>query len=123
MDLFKEQAPSPINGDLRLLCIASFDSKKGLDTLLDAVLLKSQSVPFHLRVYGKGPMRDALANQIARLDLKQHVKLGNPIPQEEVAKELVDAMFSSCLAERIRRPEISTVSRRSSWKRWRLGGP
>jgi glycosyltransferase involved in cell wall biosynthesis len=24
-----------------------------------------------------------------RLDLKQHVKLGNPIPQEEVAKELV----------------------------------
>jgi glycosyltransferase involved in cell wall biosynthesis len=90
MDLFKEQASSAINGELRLLCVASFDSKKGLETLLDAcALLKSQSVPFHLRVYGKGPLREALANQIARLDLKQHVKLGNPIPQEEVAKELV----------------------------------
>jgi colanic acid/amylovoran biosynthesis glycosyltransferase len=90
MDLFKEQAPPPINGELRLLCIARFDSKKGLDTLLDAcALLKSQSVPFHLRLYGEGPLREALANQIAGLDLEQHVNLGNPIPQEEVAKELV----------------------------------
>lgn len=90
MDLFKEQAPPPLNGELRLLCIASFDSKKGIDTLLDScALLKSQSVPFHLRIYGKGPLRETLANQIAGLDLKQHVMLGNPIPQEEVAKELV----------------------------------
>lgn len=90
MDLFKEHTPSPVNSELRLLCIASFDSKKGHDTLLDAcALLKSQSVPFHLNLYGEGPLRETLANQITRLDLKQHVKLGNPIPQEEVAKELV----------------------------------
>jgi glycosyltransferase involved in cell wall biosynthesis len=33
-------------------------------------------------------LRQALTGQIARLDLNQHVKLGSPIPQEEVAKEL-----------------------------------
>jgi colanic acid/amylovoran biosynthesis glycosyltransferase len=90
MDLFQEQAPPPNNGQFQLLCIAYFDRKKGLDTLLDAcALLKSQSVPFHLRLYGEGPLREALNNQIACLDLKQYVKLGNFIPQEEVAKELV----------------------------------
>jgi colanic acid/amylovoran biosynthesis glycosyltransferase len=90
MDLFKEQAPPPIDSELRLLCIARFEGKKGLDTLIDAcALLKSKFVPFHLRLYGGGPLRGAIANQIARLDLKQHVRQGSLIPQEEVAKELV----------------------------------
>jgi len=90
MDLFEERAPPSMNSELRLLCIASFDSKKGLDTLLNACeLLKGQSVPFRLHLLGEGPLREALANQIERLDLKQYVKLRNPIPQEEVAKELV----------------------------------
>jgi glycosyltransferase involved in cell wall biosynthesis len=88
--LFKEEAAPPINGNVRLLCIAYFDRKKGLDTLLDAcALLKSQSVPFQLQLYGQGPLREALVNQIARLNLNQHVQIGNPIPQEEVAKQLV----------------------------------
>jgi glycosyltransferase involved in cell wall biosynthesis len=91
MDLFQEQAPpSTNNRELRLLCITRFDRKKGLDTLLDAcALLKSRSVPFHLRVYGEGPLRQALADQVARLGLEQHVQLSCPIPQEVVAKELV----------------------------------
>jgi glycosyltransferase involved in cell wall biosynthesis len=89
LDLFKEKAPPPINKNLQLICIAYFDKKKGLDTLLDAcALLKTQSIPFHLQLYGEGPLREALANQIARLDLHQHVKLGSPIPQELVAEEL-----------------------------------
>jgi glycosyltransferase involved in cell wall biosynthesis len=90
MDLFKEHPPLPVKDKLQLLCIASFYRKKGLDTLLDAcALLKAQSILFHLCIYGDGPLREALLSQIARLDLKQHVELRNPIPQEEVAKELV----------------------------------
>jgi glycosyltransferase involved in cell wall biosynthesis len=90
MGLFQMQAPAPIHNDeIRLLCIASYDTKKGIDTLLDAcALLEKQSIPFQLRVYGEGPLRQALADQIARLGLSQHVKLGSPIPQEEVAKEV-----------------------------------
>jgi colanic acid/amylovoran biosynthesis glycosyltransferase len=90
LDLFKETTPPPIKGKFRLLCIAYFDKKKGLDTLLDACgLLKSQSVPFELQLYGEGPLRQALADQIARLNLNEHVQIGNPIPQEEVAKKLI----------------------------------
>jgi colanic acid/amylovoran biosynthesis glycosyltransferase len=89
MDLFQEQAPPPIKSEFRLLCIAYFDRKKGLDTLLDAcALLKCQSFPFHLHLYGQGPLREDLVTQIARLDLEQHVTLGVPIQQEEVARQL-----------------------------------
>jgi glycosyltransferase involved in cell wall biosynthesis len=89
LDLFKEHMPLPVKDELRLLCIASFDTKKGHDTLLDAcALLQSRSVPFQLSLYGEGPLREALVNQIERLNLKQNVKLGHAIPQEEVANEL-----------------------------------
>lgn len=91
MDLFQD-CPPPAhdhNSELRLLCIASFDWKKGLETLIAAcALLKSHSVRFHLSLYGEGPLRETLTDRIAGLDLTQHVKLGTPIPQEEVAKEL-----------------------------------
>jgi glycosyltransferase involved in cell wall biosynthesis len=52
-------------------------------------VLKSQSIPFQLQLYGQGPLREALVNQVAHLHLNQHVQIRNPIPQEEVAKELV----------------------------------
>lgn len=89
MDLFQEHAPPPRNSELRLLCIARLVRKKGIDTLLDAcTLLKGQSVPFHLDIFGKGPLREALTNQLARLDLKQQVELRSPIPPEEVVKKM-----------------------------------
>jgi colanic acid/amylovoran biosynthesis glycosyltransferase len=89
LDLFKEQAPPPISNEIRLLCIASLDRKKGLNTLLDAcALLKKRSVHFKLRIYGDGPLREELTKAIVRLALIDQVELRNPIPQEEVAKEL-----------------------------------
>jgi colanic acid/amylovoran biosynthesis glycosyltransferase len=89
MDLFKEQVPLPIINEVRLLCIASFDRKKGHTTLLDAcALLKQQSVRFQLRMYGQGPLREALSNRISSLELNNQVELREPIPQEEVAREL-----------------------------------
>jgi len=90
MDLFREQVPLPIkNGELRLLCIARLESKKGIDILLDACgILKSQSFPFHLCIYGAGPSRGGLIDQIARLNLERQVQLEAPIPQEKIAAEL-----------------------------------
>jgi colanic acid/amylovoran biosynthesis glycosyltransferase len=89
LGLFKEHMPLAVKDELRLLCIASFDRKKGHDTLLDAcALLQSRSVPFHLSLYGEGPLREALVDQIERLNLKERVKLGHAISQEEVANEL-----------------------------------
>lgn len=90
MDVFQERVPPPLDSNgPRLLCVARFDTKKGLDTLLDAcAILKEQSVPFQLRIYGDGPLRQSLTEQVTKLSLKEHVQLGLSIPQEAVAEEL-----------------------------------
>jgi glycosyltransferase involved in cell wall biosynthesis len=89
MDLFQEQAPSPLDSEVRILCIAYLDRKKGLDTLIDACsVLRSHSVPFSLRLFGAGPLRESLLEQISRLGLQKEITVGNAILQEEVAKEL-----------------------------------
>ena len=89
LHLFQVELPPPHDGLLRLLCVARFFEKKGLDTLIDAcALLRERALPFVCTLHGDGPLRDALAAQIARLDLARHVALGGPIAQEEVARAM-----------------------------------
>src|SRR4029077_4373573 len=76
-------------GVLRLLCVARFLEKKGLDTLIDAcALVRDRGVPSTLALHGDGPMGAALAPRIARLGLADRILLGGPIPQEEVARAM-----------------------------------
>jgi glycosyltransferase involved in cell wall biosynthesis len=91
MELFRTHPPppSPREGTLRLLSVARFVSKKGLDTLLDAAaLLRRRGVTFTLRVFGDGPLRSALEAQLTRLGLESLVALGGAISQERVAREM-----------------------------------
>ncbi len=88
-DLFQVEAPPPRDAGLRLLCVARFLEKKGLDTLLEAcALLRARGLAFRLSVYGDGPLRPALTAQIMRLDLGDHVSLLASVPQEEVARQM-----------------------------------
>lgn len=88
LELFRPEPP-PADGALRLLAVARFQEKKGLDTLLDACgVLRDRGVRFELRLFGDGPLREALAAQAARLDLGSRLHLGGAIPQEEVAREM-----------------------------------
>src|SRR5262249_37493345 len=85
-----EPQPADASG-LRLLCVARFQEKKGLDTLIDAcALLRDRGVRFHLRLIGDGPQRDELRTQVTRLALDGHVELPGPMPQEDVAQALRD---------------------------------
>lgn len=89
MTLFRLEPPAPRDGTLRLLCVARYCEKKGLDTLIDAcAVLRDQGADVDLRLFGDGPLRESLAAQIARLDLGARVHLGGPIPQEQVAAEM-----------------------------------
>jgi glycosyltransferase involved in cell wall biosynthesis len=89
LELFRV-APWPgDDGPLRLLCVARWCEKKGLDTLLDAcALLHRRGVAFELRLFGDGPLRAALTAQWTRLDLASCVTLGGAISQEDVAREM-----------------------------------
>lgn len=88
-DLFRVEVPPPREEGLLLLCVARFLEKKGIDTLLEAcVLLRARGLAFRLRLYGDGPLRAAMVEQIARAGLHDHVILAAPVPQEEVARQM-----------------------------------
>jgi glycosyltransferase involved in cell wall biosynthesis len=103
LDVFGEKAPLPRGEMLRLLCICNFVEKKALDTLIDAcALLQNQGLSFHLQLYGDGLLHEALADQIARLRLSDHVTLGGLIHQMEVARQMEDChlFIMPCRRER-----------------------
>lgn len=88
-ELFHAQPPAPDDGTVRLLCVARFQEKKGIDTLIEAcAVLRERGVPFVLRVFGDGPLRPALEAQVVAHGLGDQVLIGQPIPQEEVAREM-----------------------------------
>jgi glycosyltransferase involved in cell wall biosynthesis len=92
LELFRAEPPPPAAGGLRLLTVARFQEKKGLDTLLDAAArLRAAGIAFRLRIFGDGPLRDELAARLSRLALGTHVHLGGGIPQETVAREMREA--------------------------------
>lgn len=87
--LFRPEPPPPDGDRLRLVCVARFQEKKGLDTLVDAcALLRDRGVPVHLQLIGDGPERPALEAQVRRLALAEHVAMSGPQPQEQVAAVL-----------------------------------
>jgi glycosyltransferase involved in cell wall biosynthesis len=89
LDVFQPAAPRPAASPMRLLCVARFCEKKGLDTLIDACAeLRDRGVPFELRLHGAGPLRTALLERVRRRDLAACVELGEPIAQEVVAERL-----------------------------------
>jgi colanic acid/amylovoran biosynthesis glycosyltransferase len=88
-DLFRPEPPPPGGDRLRLLCVARFQAKKGLDTLLAAcALLRDRGVAFHLQLIGDGPERAALESQVRRLHLEPYVAMAGAQPQEEIADAL-----------------------------------
>jgi glycosyltransferase involved in cell wall biosynthesis len=87
--LFRPEPPPPDGDGLQLLCVARFQEKKGIDTLVDAcALLRDRGLPFRLQLVGDGPLRAELETQVARLGLSGHVALPGPMPQEEVARAM-----------------------------------
>ena len=87
--LFQPEPPPPERDGLRLLCVARFQEKKGIDTLIDAcALLRDRGLAFHLAVIGDGPLRPELEAQVQRLDLGERIALPGPMPQEEIAQAM-----------------------------------
>jgi glycosyltransferase involved in cell wall biosynthesis len=91
-------------GKLVLACVARLDPVKGHSTLLDAIALlqKDEAGDFELRLIGDGPMRPALEEQVARLNLKECVRfLGT---RDDLPEQLRDADMFVLASDREGRP-------------------
>ena len=104
MELFRAEPPPAADGRLRLLAVARFCEKKGLDTLIDAAgLLRDRGVPFELILFGDGPLREALVARADRLRLADGVRFGGAVPQEEIARRMraCDVFVLACRRDRV----------------------
>jgi glycosyltransferase involved in cell wall biosynthesis len=102
-ELFRAEPPPAADGRLRLLAVARFCEKKGLDTLVDAAgLLRDRGVPFALELFGDGPLREALVARAAALRLGESVRFGGSVPQEEIARRMrgCDVFVLACRRDR-----------------------
>jgi glycosyltransferase involved in cell wall biosynthesis len=82
-------ASRPPNESIRLLSVGRLVPFKGFACLIDACAeIVRRGCDFRCEIVGEGPLREALANQIERLQLKERVSLPGPLPQEEVFSKL-----------------------------------
>jgi len=80
-----EPTEPPAGAVLRLLAVGRLVEKKGFPVLLQAAA--RMHAPFHLRIVGAGPMREALERQIAQLRLGDRVELAGPRTHDELPAE------------------------------------
>ena len=80
------------SGAYRLISVGSLQPYKGHANLVRACAqLCDQAFPFHCRIVGGGELRDALTEQIGRLELQEFVELTGPKTEDEVAQLLADS--------------------------------
>jgi glycosyltransferase involved in cell wall biosynthesis len=82
----------PADGPARILAVASLQEYKGLDRLITACsLLRDRDVAFVCEVVGEGPLRASLERLIARLGLREQVRLLGPRDQHDVQARMARA--------------------------------
>jgi glycosyltransferase involved in cell wall biosynthesis len=70
---------------LLILSIGRFVEKKGYQYLITACeTLVERNIPFRCAIYGSGPLKHDLHQQIARLDLEEYVQLHGERTQEDL---------------------------------------
>jgi len=84
-------APAPREANT-FLSVGRLIEKKGFCYLIEAAaLLKQKGVSLHVTIIGDGKDRDALTQQIQKLDLQDTVTLAGPLPQHVVAQHMQKA--------------------------------
>ncbi|MCI0363830.1 MAG: glycosyltransferase [Phycisphaerales bacterium] len=85
VDLQEFPWSKPVNRSPLVLGVGRLVEKKGFSDLIDAcAILARQRWDFTCQIIGEGLLRDALQEQIERLDLGDRVHLSGPQPRHEV---------------------------------------
>jgi glycosyltransferase involved in cell wall biosynthesis len=87
-----EPAPSVDQAPFRLIYHGALFERYGLDLAVTAVdRLRAEIPSLHLTIIGRGPFRDALAEQVAGLGLERHVSLEPFARVETLPERLIQA--------------------------------
>jgi glycosyltransferase involved in cell wall biosynthesis len=103
LELFQETPPRPDGAALRIVSVARYCEKKGLDVLVAAcAVLRDRGVAFECEIFGDGPLREALEAQVREERLENLVHLRRPVSQEAVAESLraCDVFVLPCRQDR-----------------------
>ncbi|CAM4122929.1 glycosyltransferase [Pseudoalteromonas byunsanensis] len=86
VELFRcREFDKPLYQPLRIISVARFIEKKGLQDAINAMrLLKEQGVEFEYQIVGDGPLKEDIVAQIEELKLSEEIKLLGFQPQEQV---------------------------------------
>jgi colanic acid/amylovoran biosynthesis glycosyltransferase len=91
---FRPRAPKPAGTTAVALFAGRFIEKKGLLAALAACAeARKRTQAFEFRIIGDGPLREQVANAIARLDMGSYVKLLGFLGYAEYLKEMAAADF------------------------------
>lgn len=84
-------AHDPDDSPTRLLCACRLVRHKGVDTLLRALAVLPESVPWVLRVVGDGPQRQSLEMLAQELGIQNAITFAGYVPHARLAQEYRNA--------------------------------
>ena len=86
---FLGREPTPVPAARRLLCVGRLAEQKGQLVLVEAAgRLAAEGLAFEIVLIGDGPLRGPIEAQIARLGLRDHVRLTGWLGSEQVRDEI-----------------------------------
>ena len=102
--------PASHGGTFRILCPARLDPTKGhADLLLALARLRDRNPDFICDFAGDGELRSDIQNQIAALNLSQHVALRGAVPHDVLLSELRNGRYGAVVLASIEDSAITVI--------------
>ncbi|CAN5727864.1 glycosyltransferase family 4 protein [soil metagenome] len=90
--LFAPRSPVHAEGQVRLLCVAALEEKKGHRYLIEAcVLLRDRGINFVCDLVGEGPLRGEIESWVSSVGLQDSVRVLGGKPRPDVIRMLAEA--------------------------------
>jgi len=76
------------DGPINLIKVTRFEPEKGSDVMIDAAkILQEQNLDFHLKIVGRGGLKNQLQRRIIDLGLQERIDLMDFLPRQELFEE------------------------------------
>jgi glycosyltransferase involved in cell wall biosynthesis len=78
----------------KIISVCRFVEKKGIKYLIEACnILRNGEAGFECLLIGRGPLKSEYERLIEKYGLREHINIKEPMPQEDIKRELADSMI------------------------------